>query len=442
MNKTKYQPGDKVRVKSDLEDRNYSMENSGVGWAVMPVMKLLRGKDVTIKEASPDGYTIESSPFKWTDEMFEEIVLEYVECTKWDGTMYKTGVIYKVVNGLIPNEGVFSPAHQKHNAFKPSTKEAFDKQFLPKIEPWSVGSYVVYLKGNLENNGFKAGEVQQIIRSYDGAFDVSNGMGNTVKGVYSVVEHIKWFATLPETEAFAETIKPKPIEKWAVGTYVVFVIEYGGNPAGSISKIIKDYGGGVRVELLFNMGSHCNLTKESECKWFAAEEEAITFAKTLKPAITVESEMARLGLAIGDQIRVDSNTKNDKGFYNPNNHSFIQLCNWSTTEIVGGLMVDNKLYLKTMGNASGVVLSDMVTKINPIKEAPVFKLGDYEVTVTKSRVKVGCTILYRDKVVSLLIGFLYISDAFETNNEDNIYINDSIVYYKDAEALLEYINAN
>lgn len=71
MIKTKYQPGDNVRVRADLkENQSYSMLSGGSQIVVTP-MTAFAGKTVTIVGVSKNGYTIKEDIFTWTDKMFE-----------------------------------------------------------------------------------------------------------------------------------------------------------------------------------------------------------------------------------------------------------------------------------------------------------------------------------------------------------------------------------
>jgi hypothetical protein len=97
--------------------------------------------------------------------------------------------------------------------FKSSTKEAFDAQNQPKsIEKWSVGSYVVFLEDNLQSNGFKKGNICKIIRATTSSILYENGCQNSVAGIPSVADYLKWFTTKSEAEVFAKTLV-KPVKE-------------------------------------------------------------------------------------------------------------------------------------------------------------------------------------------------------------------------------------
>ena len=64
--KMKYKVGDKVRVRSDLEE----CEEYG-GWYTSECMVRMRGEIVTIRGVGSSAYELEESDLMWTDEMFE-----------------------------------------------------------------------------------------------------------------------------------------------------------------------------------------------------------------------------------------------------------------------------------------------------------------------------------------------------------------------------------
>lgn len=62
----KYKVGDKVKVRSDLE------ENKGYGgWYASESMVKMRGEIVTIRGVGSSAYELEENDLMWTDEMFE-----------------------------------------------------------------------------------------------------------------------------------------------------------------------------------------------------------------------------------------------------------------------------------------------------------------------------------------------------------------------------------
>ena len=89
---------------------------------------------------------ITANKFITFEEAMKTFIPEYAECTKEQHrSSYKVGIIYKLKNTLIENEigGVAYWAYNQHR-FKPSTKEAYDAQFVVKEEEfvlpenWSV----------------------------------------------------------------------------------------------------------------------------------------------------------------------------------------------------------------------------------------------------------------------------------------------------------------
>ena len=108
---------------------------------------------------------------------------------------------------------------------------------------------------------------------------------------------------------------PSAVGKWAIGTYVVFLINYGNNPKGTVDRIGKDFGGVIQTAtkyLFKDSSSLCNLSKNDEAKWFATQQEAEEFAKTIREPNTQpipQSKMnqtpaEKLGYRIGDKFKV------------------------------------------------------------------------------------------------------------------------------------------
>lgn len=62
----RYKVGDKVRVRSDLEEhKEYG------GWYTSEGMVMMRGEIVTIRGVGSSAYELEENDLMWTDEMFE-----------------------------------------------------------------------------------------------------------------------------------------------------------------------------------------------------------------------------------------------------------------------------------------------------------------------------------------------------------------------------------
>lgn len=143
----------------------------------------------------------------------KEVIPEYVECICNESSEFTVGKIYKTNNTSATGWYRFDKDDDgEQNGwdarnFKPSTKEAFNAQNKPKpIEKWSVGSYVVFLKDNLQNNSRKIGDISKIKNVRTNAIDFEDNMGNNIDGDFSVVTNLKWFATKFEAEEFAKTL--------------------------------------------------------------------------------------------------------------------------------------------------------------------------------------------------------------------------------------------
>jgi len=106
------------------------------------------------------------------EEAMKSFIPEYVECIKQlIGSVYKLGMIYKVNdNGFIKNDS-YSFAHYNYNQdrFKPSTKEAYDAQFVVKEpefvlpEKWCIevnNENKPYIKKYRESINYKPYEIE------------------------------------------------------------------------------------------------------------------------------------------------------------------------------------------------------------------------------------------------------------------------------------------
>lgn len=93
----KYNVGDKVRVRRDLESRKY--EGTPYGDSVTKEMLAFRGKTVTIKECFQKYYLEEDNQrWYWVDGMFEdEAVLPSQDKEKYS-IKFKKGIKRMVVN--------------------------------------------------------------------------------------------------------------------------------------------------------------------------------------------------------------------------------------------------------------------------------------------------------------------------------------------------------
>ena len=104
-----------------------------------------------------------------------------------------------------------------------------------------------------------------------------------------IINGMRYFQSYfkPSTkEAYEAQQKPQTmVQKWAVGTYVVFLKNYGDNPKGTVDRIGKDFGETIQAAtkyIFHDSSSLCNMNKNTEVKWFATQQEAEEFAKTLR----------------------------------------------------------------------------------------------------------------------------------------------------------------
>lgn len=176
-------------------------------------------------------------------------------------------------------------------------------------EKWSVGTYVVWLvssqKGNIERVTHPRDRICTYLEHY-GTCSLNRERDG----------EIKWFATKQEAEAFSRTLVTPSIEKWSVGTYVVFTKDFTTiRPIGFVDKITESTKGAQLIQLATYKSLDIDRERKGEVKWFATKDEAESFAKTL-----TSSEPSQT-YKIGDWIKIlndgstVSHTLTDTGDY-------------------------------------------------------------------------------------------------------------------------------
>jgi len=290
MNKEKYNPGDKVRVKGDL------------------------GIDVV---------------WNWVDEMFEDVLEEwqYYKCVS---ELYNTmvGKIYKATNGRVyveENSTYVIPSMQ----FSPSTKEAFESQNIPdpnghpdkdkhNIKVWDVGSYIVVVNPLFRSGVYTKGKIYQIYAN-DGLAWIKDDadIGVNLINRYITSGGIKWFATLYEAKEYAKSIQPK---EWDKDTYLVLKEHCKFNTdnmnIGDVCKIIKSESFENLKQITIDKYPdwfHKD-SKLGKCfKAFKTLSEAEAYSKIIKPLnvfnlgdyeLTVEDHNVLIGCTTLDKQRV------------------------------------------------------------------------------------------------------------------------------------------
>ena len=82
-------------------------------------------------------------------------------------------------------------------------------------------------------------------------------------------------------EAYDSQVKLKPIEKWSVGSYVVFLRKISNLNVGDIDRIYKESDGQCVILDKFSALNHKARERDGDVKWFATLQEAEEFSKTL-----------------------------------------------------------------------------------------------------------------------------------------------------------------
>lgn len=153
-----------------------------------------------------------------------------------------------------------------------------------------------YVKLLSDNYGFKKDDIAKVIAKDNTGYIVF--VPNRYS--YSACRPNVWYyisCTEPSTkEAYKkqqEKVKMqellKEIEPWTIGTYVVFLKEYGGNSKGTISSIVRTGERTIETEAsMFLTGKTCCLFKDEECEWFPTLQEAEAFSKKLLKVEPIE----------------------------------------------------------------------------------------------------------------------------------------------------------
>jgi len=308
----------------------------------------------------PQGYTeITFEQFKkyvLKDYIKEskEVILEYVECiglleSKVQGwsNYYTIGKIYK--NNFTSNDGfiyvIIGDDGEEWaceiSQFKPSTKEAFDAQNKPKsIEKWSVGSYVVFLKDNLQANFRKRGDISEITHFNVNIDTITfkDGICNSIDGEFSVVTNLKWFATKSEAQEFSKTLLNKD-DMFKKDDYIVITIPNQNNDGFITDFCYKQIDNDLylRPELttLGNIRNGWRLITYSSSHWrYATKEEVAKYDRLGKPFdVTTLNEK--------EELKVDSlsKLKNNKENYTS------KVGDWVITDMMNiGSYYENKAY--------------------------------------------------------------------------------------------------
>ena len=167
----KYKVGDKVRVRKDLAEKEYPMEDEQYGHVAVSYMCELRGKVVTISNAMRTGYFIKESGYYWTDEMFEGLANEKKILITSDGTemlarLYVDGKVVKRATAKCSPEDKFD--------FNVGAKLAFERLCEPELEKKEeyYNGKVVCVSNENNPQIYTVGKIYQFV---DGKFTDDNG---------------------------------------------------------------------------------------------------------------------------------------------------------------------------------------------------------------------------------------------------------------------------
>lgn len=280
----------------------------------------------------------------------KEVIPEYVLCTKQlgyciVGKVYKTEKknksfrwLYEEFNcntvQLINEYDYFGRLEATMKYFVPATKEQYNAQNTPKFKvgDWAYhrNNNQAYLITEFISTGFfkasfgdycdweyldiglctKATEEQikdSLLKEAEKRYPIGTrfiGLGSQEEEISEGYHHFycgdekfiavnidmgvvyrngKWAEIIPE------------VEKWSVGTYVVFLsnnINGNNKEIGGIEKIVKLSG---NKNIFHYQDGYCNGVCSPGIQWFATKEEAEEFAKTLKPQYQIGDYVKLIG---------------------------------------------------------------------------------------------------------------------------------------------------
>ena len=231
--------------------------------------------------------TIYTLPQQWDECLkaaseLEEEIPEYIEFIDDTFTCFTEGVIYPLnEEGRCQcNTGEYLSAMQypkDKKWMKPSTKSAYEKQQkefkIQKLLEEAARRYPVGTKFRclVTNN------IETIPKNTTFKIDWG-GIGNQI---YSYVNE-RLFHKHYYNGKWAEIIEPKKeVEPWAIGTYVVFLKEYGKSSVGDIDKIENVRDDKQVATLEKEDISPGPKDSDEYLKWFPTLQEAEAFSKEL-----------------------------------------------------------------------------------------------------------------------------------------------------------------
>ena len=146
----KYKVGDKVKVRSDLE------ENKGYGgWYTSESMVKMCGEIVTIREVRSSSYELEENGFMWTDEMFEGLVEEELTAEEATRILGEICCENKCYNGCPIGKARGKMSCHFFRRYKPKEVIEILKQWKKDHEKKPIKTESVGIVRVIEDTGFR-----------------------------------------------------------------------------------------------------------------------------------------------------------------------------------------------------------------------------------------------------------------------------------------------
>ena len=255
-----------------IEDNNIHTTNRRISNLIETTVQEILGYDPFVKD-----FVL---PEKWyvpvTDETAKDINI-FKSKTKW----YEDAIGYKAVG----YEGV--GYNSLPNDYTEITFEQFKQYVLKETIETQEKVTFEYVECIENIYGLEIGKIYHVDNNI-----IKDGRFNN----YSIINNNK---IKPSTkEAFDAQNQPKSIEKWSIGSYVVFLnseIQSNGFNKGDIQQI-REYN---LLSIIYYSGVGNTVSDKGiseQIKWFATKSEAEEFAKTLVEPVKEEVKTPQLDL--------------------------------------------------------------------------------------------------------------------------------------------------
>jgi len=256
-------------------------------------------------------------PEKWCIKITEENLLIVGKYYNRKGACAYTDIDkigkYYASHNLSSGTSVMSETESYGSNFSMKTCESYTEITFNQFKQWVLKepiSDVLNVKDLIEGEIYRYDT--HIVLEYpkgscistgDKYFTKSHTWNWCLKVTKATDEEKQWLRACIKANKFVsleDSKKVSDVEKWSVGTYVLFIKDVSNSRSiGNIEKITDSYPDSVNLEKTSNCVKSRELDKE--IKWFATKQEAEDFAKTL---VEVKNDYQNLTeLEVGDIVK-------------------------------------------------------------------------------------------------------------------------------------------